>query len=1043
MATDYLAITKHNITQLGLDTRSRRSQVTMYSDSTHFIFELLQNADDYGATEVSFDLQPDRLVFSHNGIPFSEANVKAITYFGRSTSAEDLVKTGRFGVGFKSVFAFTATPIIISGEEHFRIYDLYKMEAVDRPAGMDNKRTYITLPFNHDAYEPDYVEEHISAKDAYAKIAKRLSGLDKKTILFTRNIKTIHWSVRERSGYYRRKDEMHDGYRISSVADEVAGKTECFLVFQKDVVIKGEQYKPVEVAFYLNNKKQIKRGASVLYVLFATIQETHLQFLINGPFRTNPSRESIAYDDDFNLHLIGLVSDLWEAILETLKKEGMLTMQVLDVLPQEEDALPEFYHPIQERIYDLLRKQAFLPAADGTFVRAQEGVMGPKAIRQVFSNEDISFFLKKDCKWFQGVSATSRAGRLLQALEVPRWSWDELEDTLETWFQDRGRYWYYGEDNKERFERAMAWLSTKSDSWLQQFYILLGTGEEKGHFGNFGDMPWKNEEGLLFKDSHLIKQAYHGEITFGPIAKSRFPKAGYKRCVHPAILSHENDEVAKQVYHSLKRIGVKEVDAQDEIKSILEERYTDAKKLAKWGRSREEHLQDMARFIRFSKEKNTVEPFKKHRIFLRDDSDRMYRGEHIFMDAPLLHTGLNELYEKEIKGIEVRFLLWSGYQELMEQGMLNFARKLGVQTGFIIEQARVYYNPYKEQLKKTQSSSRVTETGINEDYFIPSLSTLLALKNSRLNALLWNNLREVDPQVFVAKYRPNQQHATNQAPSTLAHTLKTTAWIPDQNGQFFKPGEITMERLHPDFIYDNRSGWLDHLDFGKVDEFDEVGQIVAGALGVESPTELNEWVSMVNFFRKNKITAEQVKVQFGMTKMPERPTAPIRDRKQTKQKTRKEYRGRPEKNYQATERKVRISKDLEERKQFLKEQYTNAQGQMVCQLCHTEMPFKYRGEYYFEAVEALDPRYLPREFYKQYLALCPNCAARFKLFIKQEDRKLEDLKYAIEELILAEHPDDIEDDLEITLQLDQEETLYFTEHHLTVLKAILEKDEEF
>ena len=1042
MATDYLAITEHNITQLGLDTRSRRSQVTMYSDSTHFIFELLQNADDYGATEVSFDLQPDRLIFSHNGIPFSEANVKAITYFGRSTSAEDLVKTGRFGVGFKSVFAFTATPIIFSGEEHFRIHDLYKLDAVQPPADIDRSRTYITLPFNHHKYEPDYVEDHISAADAFGKISKRLKSLDKKTILFTRNIKTIYWSVGKQAGHYRRKDDLHDSYRISSVADEVAGNTERFLVFQKDVEIGGEEYKPVEVAFYLNKKKQIKRGASVLYVLFATIQETHLQFLINGPFRTNPSRESIAYDDDFNLHLIGLVSDLWETILETLKTEGMLTMQVFDVLPQEEDALPEFYHPIQERIYDLLRKQAFLPAADGTFVRAQEGVMGAKAIRQVFSNEDISFFLKKDCKWLQGVSATSRAGRLLQALEVPRWSWDELEDTLETWFQDRGRYWYYGEDNKERFERAMAWLSTKSDSWLQQFYILLGKGEEKGNFAKLEETPWETGEGLFFKDSHLIKQANNGEITFEPISQSRFPKEGYHGCISPTILHHEDEKVASQIYHSLRRIGVKEVDAEDEIKVLLEKRYKHAENLGETGRSEEEHLQDMVRFIQFAKEKGTVELFKKYRIFRKDASNRIYQGERIFIDAPLLDTGLNELYEKERKGIEIRFLLWSGYQELMEQGMLEFARKLGVQTGFIIEKAGVYLNPYKEQLKKTQSSSRVTETGINEDYFIPHLSTLLALKNIRLNALLWNTLREVDPHVFVARYRPNQQHATNQAPSTLAHTLKTTAWIPDENGQFFKPREITEARLHPDFIYDNRSGWLDHLDFGKVDEFDETGQVVAGVLGVESPAELNEWISFMRHARENNISLEQMKAQFGMTKMPERPTAPIGDKKQIRQKTRKEYRGRPEKNYEATERKVRISNDLEERKQFLREQYTNAQGQMVCQLCHTEMPFKYRGEYYFEAVEALDPRYLPREFYKQYLALCPNCAARYKLFIKQDERQLEDVKYAIEELILAEQPGDIADDPEIRLQLDQEEILYFTEQHLLALKAILEEDEE-
>ena len=101
----------------------------MYSDLTHFVYEILQNADDYGATKVVFKLSNNELQIEHDGTPFTEENVKAITYFGQSTSRDDLVKTGRFGVGFKSVFAFTATPIIISGDEHFQIHGLSRQRA--------------------------------------------------------------------------------------------------------------------------------------------------------------------------------------------------------------------------------------------------------------------------------------------------------------------------------------------------------------------------------------------------------------------------------------------------------------------------------------------------------------------------------------------------------------------------------------------------------------------------------------------------------------------------------------------------------------------------------------------------------------------------------------------------------------------------------------------------------------------------------------------------------------------------------------------------
>ena len=44
-----------------------RSIVEKYSDQAHFIYELIQNADDAGSTTARFILEPERLIFAHNG----------------------------------------------------------------------------------------------------------------------------------------------------------------------------------------------------------------------------------------------------------------------------------------------------------------------------------------------------------------------------------------------------------------------------------------------------------------------------------------------------------------------------------------------------------------------------------------------------------------------------------------------------------------------------------------------------------------------------------------------------------------------------------------------------------------------------------------------------------------------------------------------------------------------------------------------------------------------------------------------------------------
>ena len=93
----------------------------MYSDRTHFIFELLQNAEDAGASKILFELLEDRLELKHDGRPFDERDVRGVCGVGEGTKAEDPTQIGKFGIGFKSVYAYTSAPEVHSGMEHFRI----------------------------------------------------------------------------------------------------------------------------------------------------------------------------------------------------------------------------------------------------------------------------------------------------------------------------------------------------------------------------------------------------------------------------------------------------------------------------------------------------------------------------------------------------------------------------------------------------------------------------------------------------------------------------------------------------------------------------------------------------------------------------------------------------------------------------------------------------------------------------------------------------------------------------------------------------------
>src|SRR5450830_851360 len=106
MATDYASIRADNQRRYGTDIGRIGPMLLAdrYDDRTHFIFELLQNAEDalgrrhgwQGSRAVSFSLSATGLRVAHCGQPFNGPDVRGICGIAQST--KDLISIGRFGI---------------------------------------------------------------------------------------------------------------------------------------------------------------------------------------------------------------------------------------------------------------------------------------------------------------------------------------------------------------------------------------------------------------------------------------------------------------------------------------------------------------------------------------------------------------------------------------------------------------------------------------------------------------------------------------------------------------------------------------------------------------------------------------------------------------------------------------------------------------------------------------------------------------------------------------------------------------------------------
>ncbi|XP_022789409.1 sacsin-like [Stylophora pistillata] len=102
--------------------------------------ELVQNADDAGATEIHFIVDPrnhptNQLLSNnwkelqgpalcvYNNRPFSEKDLEGIQRLGIGSKADDPSKTGQYGIGFNAVYHLTDCPSFISNEDTLCILD--------------------------------------------------------------------------------------------------------------------------------------------------------------------------------------------------------------------------------------------------------------------------------------------------------------------------------------------------------------------------------------------------------------------------------------------------------------------------------------------------------------------------------------------------------------------------------------------------------------------------------------------------------------------------------------------------------------------------------------------------------------------------------------------------------------------------------------------------------------------------------------------------------------------------------------------------------
>jgi hypothetical protein len=443
---DYTKIREENVARYGWDTAVLDLLGQLYSERTHFIFELIQNAEDAGATELAFELFEDRLELRHDGRPFTEADVRGVCGVGKSGKSGDLTAIGKFGIGFKSVYAYTRSPRIHSSDEHFRIENYVRPFPVE-PVPFSG--TLFVFPFDHDS---------VPAAVAVGEIAAALSALAPRILLFLRGIGRLRvggagvaGSVIERSVAAGRGPARH--VSLSSGGR----RREEWLVWHRQV--EGHEGQRVEIAFRLEAGRIVPVTDSPLTVFFPTEKETFAGFLIQGPYRTTPARDNIPGHDPSNQALVRETAALLTDVLRELRDDGLLTVQALQALPLDAARFPagSMFRPLFDSVGEALTAEALVPVAGGGYgVAVDLELAGGTEVRELLDPDQLGALCGAGrAVWFADESITEHLTPVLWRYLREEIGIDEVTPA----------------DVIARADREF--LQAQTDEWITRFYGFL------------------------------------------------------------------------------------------------------------------------------------------------------------------------------------------------------------------------------------------------------------------------------------------------------------------------------------------------------------------------------------------------------------------------------------------------------------------------------------------------------------------------------------------------------------------------------------------
>ena len=780
---------------------------TKHPEPTHFIPELIQNADDQHANEIYFNFNSlnNKILFSHNGSNFTKQDIEDITSIGFSKKSETINKIGKFGTGFKSIYKVTdkpeiscliedksknSTPVTFSIENK-----IIPIREKNNEHGLKDKKKNFDTNFSFKLISNDIINE----KNFIEFIKDNATSM----LLFLPNIRKLFFEIDKKKYIFERKDEkISDNFLISNIHEDIETKKEIYNFYRFSKKIKIQEYQgetDIIVAYQFNESNFISDEKKLLNVFFKTKEYTGYNFLIHGPFILDETRKHIDQSDKNNEIIAKEFNELIIESINELKEKKFLNISFFNLLPNSDDDII-YLQNIWYKIYEVLNNEAVWPTEEGTFEKKENIFYGKDIFRKCFSSEDLKK-LRTDQKWIQRYEESNK--KLFENFKIKEFNGDFVEELLD-------------DDLLDDF------LKVKTNSQLVDLYLLFL--KEKDEYSN-----------TICHYKKIIKakndQFFCGRDIKFPIKKTdNLEGINY---LNPNFLENNKDEEKNELELFFKSCGVKKINQNDLLNNELKKlNLIKNQKIEVSLNSYIKFLKKCVEFYTSLSNRNTNEidesrneddegKITKHdllknlsdNIFLIDEHNIARNTNELYIDDKKINkTGLSS-----ISNILKKHKIYIPKEtEIKTSPLLKFLRDFDIKEKLEIQE-NYFSTSHDERFDafEQRSQNQTGQNAVDVDYDLELFDEIVDEIDKEKSLLILKTINNSDQSKYcVAQYKPRKSdHKPSLFESTFFKKIKNHKWIPSKKGKFENVFYFTKKQRELDikFFQELREFWKDKL----------------------------------------------------------------------------------------------------------------------------------------------------------------------------------------------------------------------------------------